>query len=97
MSSEYTVTRDPKTGEYPAEQKVVWATASSYATGVAMTGITTIVQDERVPLLIGFLPEWLEPFVLALLPAAAAYVAGWNAKHQKRQTGFVAGQAPGGP
>ena len=76
----------PGSGNYPIEPKVQAATASSYAFSLLAFVLMTVVQDERVPLLLGFLPEWLEPFILALLPAAGALAAGYYAKHQYRRT-----------
>jgi hypothetical protein len=72
---------------YPVEPKVKAATFGSGLASLLLFGALSIVQDERVPLLIGFLPEWLEPFALALVPAAITAVAGYYAKHQHRRAG----------
>lgn len=71
-------------GTYPTEPKVKASTAASYALALLTTALMTIVQDENMPLLVGFLPEVLEPFVLALIPALATFVAGYFAPHQQR-------------
>ena len=34
--------------------------------------------------LVGWMPPALAPFVLALVPAAIAFVSGWAAKHTPR-------------
>ena len=73
--------------EYPVEPKVKAATALSGIVSLLLFGLLTIVQDERVPLLIGFLPEAVEPFVLALLPALGSLIAGYYAAHQHRRMG----------
>lgn len=89
--SEVLATRDPKSGEFPLEPKVKQATISSYVAALLLTAAMTLVQDENVPLLLGFLPEAVEPFALAMLPAAASLVAGYMAKHQHRRPALGTG------
>jgi hypothetical protein len=64
------------------ETKVKAASAFTYLVGVAGLSVVNAVQDQ--PVIIGGLPDWLEPFVLAVLPAAAAAIAGWKAPHTPR-------------
>ncbi len=70
------------------------ATAAAYALTLLLTAVATIVQNADTSLLIGFLPEWLEPFVLAALPALGALAAGYVAKHQHRRPPFDAPARP---
>ncbi len=83
--SHLSVVRPDAAGNYPIEPKVKAGTAASYALSLLAFALMTIVQDERVPLLIGFLPEWLEPFALAILPALGTLAAGFYAAHQHRR------------
>ncbi|AIV35631.1 hypothetical protein [Streptomyces sp. CCM_MD2014] len=63
----------------PVEAKVKAGTALTYLAGVAGLSVVNAVQGD--PLLIGGLPDWLEPFVLSLLPAAGSAIGGWIAPH----------------
>lgn len=66
----------------PVEKKV---TAASFATYLASTGLLAIlaaVQGNAE--LVGFMPDGLSPFVLALVPTAITFVSGWAAKHSPR-------------
>lgn len=67
----------------PVETKVKASSAVTYLVGVAGLSIVNAVQGE--PVLISALADWLEPFVLALLPAAGAAIAGWSAPHTPRR------------
>ncbi|MCC9686846.1 holin [Streptomyces sp. MNU103] len=69
----------------PVESKVKAASAVSYLAGVAGLSVVNAVQGE--PVLLSSLADWLEPFVLALLPAAGAAIAGWIAPHTPRPSG----------
>ncbi len=66
----------------PIEKKVKASAALTYLVGVAGLAIVGAVTDN--PSLIGSMPDALEPFVLALLPAAAAAIGGWAAPHTPR-------------
>lgn len=66
----------------PIEKKVKLATALTYLVGVAGLAIVGAVTDD--PSLISSMPDALEPFVLAMLPAAAAAIGGWIAPHTPR-------------
>lgn len=66
----------------PVEKKVTAATASTYVGSTALLAGLEAVQDHNE--LVGFLPSGLAPFVLALVPAAITFVAGWAAKHTPR-------------
>ncbi|MET9818357.1 holin [Streptomyces sp. NPDC006355] len=66
----------------PVETKVKASSALTYLAGVAGLSVVNAVQGE--PVLISGLADWLEPFVLAALPAAAAAIGGWIAPHTPR-------------
>lgn len=66
----------------PVEKKVKASSAAAYLLGLASLAILGAVTDD--PSLIGSMPDALEPFVLALVPAAGAAVAGWMAPHTPR-------------
>lgn len=68
----------------PVETKVKASSAATYLVGVAGLSVVNAVQGE--PVLISGLADWLEPFVLAILPAAGAAIAGWMAPHTPRRT-----------
>ena len=66
----------------PIETKVKASSALAYLASLAGLAVLGAVTDD--PSLISSMPDALEPFVLALIPAAAAAVAGWAAPHTPR-------------
>ncbi|MEW2421331.1 holin [Streptomyces nigra] len=66
----------------PIETKVKLGTALAYLVSVAGLAIVGAVTND--PSLISGMPDALEPFVLALLPAAGAAIGGWAAPHTPR-------------
>jgi hypothetical protein len=66
----------------PIEKKVKLASVVTYLASLAGLAVLGAVTDD--PSLISGMPDALEPFVLALLPAASAAVAGWAAPHTPR-------------
>lgn len=66
----------------PIETKVKASSALTYLFSLAGLAILGAVTDD--PSLISGMPDALEPFVLALVPAAAAAVGGWGAPHTPR-------------
>lgn len=66
----------------PIETKVKASSALTYLASLAGLAILGGVTDD--PSLISGMPDTLEPFVLALLPAGAAAIAGWAAPHTPR-------------
>ncbi|RLL68123.1 holin [Streptomyces sp. Z26] len=68
----------------PIETKVKASTAAAYLGSTGLLAMLTAVQDNAG--LVSSLPDVLEPFVLALVPAAITGVAGWGAKHTPRRT-----------
>lgn len=66
----------------PIETKVKAGSALAYLASLAGLAILGGVSND--PSLVGGMPDALEPFVLSLLPAAAAWIAGWAAPHTPR-------------
>ncbi len=66
----------------PIEKKVKASSAVAYLASLAGLAILGAVTDD--PSLISGMPDALEPFVLALVPAAASAIAGWAAPHTPR-------------
>ena len=66
----------------PVEKKVTAATVATFLASTGLLAILAAVQDNAR--LVGFLPDSLAPFVLALVPTAIAFVSGWAAKHSPR-------------
>ncbi|MFI2033741.1 holin [Streptomyces bottropensis] len=69
----------------PIEKKVKAATAVAYLVSVA--GLSVLGAVTNNPSLVSSMPDGLEPFVLALVPAASAAIAGWAAPHTPRSDG----------
>lgn len=63
----------------PVEKKVKWASVGAYLGSTGLLAILTAVQGDAG--LVDPLPDPVEPFVLALIPTAIAFAAGWKAKH----------------
>ncbi|MGW6009723.1 holin [Streptomyces sp. NPDC055210] len=66
----------------PIEKKVKAGSAITYLVSLAGLAVLGAVTDN--PSLISSMPDVLEPFVLALVPAAASGIAGWAAPHTPR-------------
>jgi hypothetical protein len=66
----------------PIEKKVKASSAVAYLASLAGLAILGAITDD--PSLISGMPDALEPFVLALVPAAGSWVAGWAAPHTPR-------------
>jgi hypothetical protein len=66
----------------PVEQKVTAASAAAFLASTALLGLLAAVQDNTR--LVGWMPDSLAPFVLALIPTALTFVGGWVAKHTPR-------------
>lgn len=69
----------------PIETKVKVSSVVTYLASLAGLAILGAVTDD--PSLISGMPDVLEPFVLALIPAASAAIAGWAAPHTPRSDG----------
>ena len=66
----------------PVEKKVTAATAGAYVASTGLLGALAVVQDNAR--LLEWMPDGLTPFVLAIVPAAIAFVSGYRAKHSPR-------------
>lgn len=66
----------------PIEKKVKASSVLAYLASLAGLAVLGAVTDD--PSLVSGMPDALEPFVLALVPAAAAAIAGWAAPHTPR-------------
>jgi hypothetical protein len=66
----------------PIEKKVKVSSVVTYLVSLAGLAILGAVTDDSS--LISSMPDALEPFVLALVPAAASWIAGWAAPHTPR-------------
>ncbi|MFI5955801.1 hypothetical protein [Cryptosporangium sp. NPDC051539] len=73
------------------EPKVTWATIGSYVAGVV--GLTILQFLDADLTLLAWLPDPIETAVVPLVPAAAAFIAGYRTRHQARP-GDVARRAP---
>lgn len=67
------------------ETKVAAATAGTYLGSTGLLASLAEVQDNAR--LLDWMPDALSPFVLALVPAAIAFVAGYRARHTPRLDG----------
>lgn len=68
----------------PLEPKVKWATIGSYLAGVVTLALVNAFTGNDNALLIEALPDVVEPFLLPIVPAGVAAIAGYFAKHQWR-------------
>lgn len=66
----------------PIEKKVTAASVAAYLASTGLLAILAAVQDNAR--LVGFLPDGLAPFVLALVPTVVTFVSGWVARHTPR-------------
>ncbi|MEU2674229.1 holin [Streptomyces sp. NPDC007164] len=65
----------------PVEAKVKAASAATFLAGLAVAVLNAIVADNS---LLGPLPGWVQAPLLALVPAALAWLAGYQARHTVR-------------
>jgi hypothetical protein len=65
----------------PVEAKVKAASTAAFLVGLLIAVLNAIVADNS---LLGPLPSWLQAPVLALVPAALTWLAGYQARHTPR-------------
>ncbi|MFJ1827368.1 holin [Streptomyces sp. NPDC088178] len=68
----------------PVEKKVTAASAGAYLASTGLLASLAAVQDDAR--LVGWMPDALAPFALALVPTAITFVGGWLAKHTPRNS-----------
>lgn len=77
---------EPDNTTFPPEPKVVAATTGAGTVAFLLTLISNLVQDQDTGVLIGGgVPEWLEPVIAGVLAALAAFLPGYQARHQHRR------------
>lgn len=64
------------------EAKVKASTIAVYLVCAAALAIVDAIRGDAT--VIAALPDWLEPFAVSLLPAAAAFLSGYQASHTTR-------------
>ncbi|MGW4239249.1 holin [Streptomyces sp. NPDC004749] len=65
----------------PVEEKVKAASAASFVVGIVVAVLNAVVADNS---LLGPLPVWLQSVILALVPTALTWLAGYQARHTPR-------------
>lgn len=65
----------------PVEQKVKSATAATFLVSLLIAVLNSVVADDS---LLGPLPSWLQPVIIAVAPAAVTFLSGWYAAHSPR-------------
>lgn len=70
------------TGRAGVERKVTAATAGAYVASASLLGALEAVQDS--PGLVSWMPDWVEPFVLAVVPTTVTFVSAYQARHTPR-------------
>jgi hypothetical protein len=65
----------------PVEAKVRAASAGSVLAGIAIAVLNAITTDSS---LLGPLPAWLQAPILAVVPFAVTFLAGYQAPHNPR-------------
>ncbi|MFJ5802669.1 holin [Streptomyces decoyicus] len=66
----------------PVEKKVTASTVAAYLASTGLLAILATVRDDAR--LVGWMPDGLTPFVLALIPTAITFVSGYAARHTPR-------------
>lgn len=65
----------------PVENKVKSATAATFLVSLLIAVLNSVVAEDS---LLGPLPSWLQPVVIAVAPAAITFLSGWSAAHSPR-------------
>ena len=68
----------------PIETKVKASTTATFLVGLALAVLNGVQEDTS---LLGPLPAWLQAPILAVVPPALAFLAGYQARHTPRETG----------
>lgn len=65
----------------PTETKVKASTAAAFVVSLIVAVLNTASADSS---LLDPLPAWLQAILVALVPTAATFLAGWQARHTPR-------------
>jgi hypothetical protein len=65
----------------PIEAKVKAASTATFLAGLVIAVLNAVVADNS---LLGPLPVWLQAPILALVPTALTWLAGYQARHTPR-------------
>ncbi|WP_020118800.1 hypothetical protein [Streptomyces canus] len=65
----------------PVEAKVKAATSATFVVSLVIAVLNGVVADDS---LLKPLPSWLQPVIIAIVPAAITFLSGWNASHTPR-------------
>ncbi|MFE7106652.1 holin [Streptomyces sp. NPDC057575] len=65
----------------PVEAKVKASAAASFVTGLVIAVLNSVTADSA---LLGPLPSWLQAPLIAVIPAALTWLAGYQARHTVR-------------
>lgn len=76
----------------PVEKKVTAATTATFLVSLVIAVLNQLVADNS---LLGPLPSWLQPVIIAVAPALITFLSGWQAPHTPRVT--PAPEPPTGP
>ena len=68
-------------GVSAVETKVQASTAATFAVSLLAVLLNAVVGNSQ---LLNPLPAWLQPIVIALVPAAITFLSGWQASHTPR-------------
>lgn len=90
-----TVTSPEPANTRAVEPKVKAATVGSYLAGVLGLALVNAFTGNDNELIVAVLPDWVEAFVLPIIPALVAFLASWNASHQWRVNPRASGGATG--
>jgi hypothetical protein len=66
---------------HPVEAKVKAATSVSFLASLVVAVLNAVAADSS---LLGPLPVWLQAIVIALVPTALTFLAGYQARHTPR-------------
>jgi hypothetical protein len=65
----------------PVEKKVKAATSATFVVSLVIAVLNAVVADDS---LLQPLPKWLQPIVIAVVPAAVTFLTSWSAQHTPR-------------
>lgn len=65
----------------PIEAKVKSATTATFLVSLVIAVLNSLAANDS---LLGPLPVWLQPIIIALAPTAITFLASWQAKHTPR-------------